>query len=275
MSDLLSPILMTMMDEAHAYVCFAALMQRLKKNFLTDGLAMTKMFQHLSEGLTYYDPEFFAYLKMNQADDLLFCYRWLLLEMKREFAFEDSLQVLETLWASLPPSHTDKDGLKLFEVKYCPVTSDGSKNSKNASETNTPIKAKRPGSESVYAKMVSLRRRTTSSDLKKALRPLLKAKGSPERPRVHSASSAVPASTVSSDTNVDGESIEKSPVKKTTSFETAANSKKITDLRDFSRLTSTTSSVPSIDEDKEHDDPFDHDISYVNGSSSNNAGGTK
>ena len=68
-------------------------------------------------GLMYYDPEFFAYLKINQADDLLFCYRWLLLEMKREFAFEDSLQVLETLWASLPPSYADKQGLPLYEVK--------------------------------------------------------------------------------------------------------------------------------------------------------------
>ncbi len=36
--------------------------------------------------------------------------------MKREFAFEDSLQVLETLWASLPPTHADRDGLKLYEV---------------------------------------------------------------------------------------------------------------------------------------------------------------
>ena len=117
MSDLLSPLLVTMMDEAHAYVCFCALMQRLKKNFMVDGQAMTKMFQHLSEGLMYYDPEFFAYLKINQADDLLFCYRWLLLEMKREFAFEDSLQVLETLWASLPPSYADKQGLTLYEIK--------------------------------------------------------------------------------------------------------------------------------------------------------------
>ena len=52
MSDLLSPLLVTMMDEAHAYVCFCALMQRLKKNFMVDGQAMTKMFQHLSEGKT-------------------------------------------------------------------------------------------------------------------------------------------------------------------------------------------------------------------------------
>ena len=53
MSDLLSPLLVTMMDEAHAYVCFCALMQRLKKNFMVDGQAMTKMFQHLSEGRVF------------------------------------------------------------------------------------------------------------------------------------------------------------------------------------------------------------------------------
>ena len=84
MSDLLSPILVTMMDEAHAYICFCALIQRLKANFFIDGVSMTKKFQHLTDGLLYYDPEFFTFLKLNQADDLLYCYRWLLLEMKRE-----------------------------------------------------------------------------------------------------------------------------------------------------------------------------------------------
>ena len=128
MSDLLSPLLVTMMDESHAYVCFCALMQRLKKNFMVDGAAMTKMFQHLSEGLMYYDPEFFAYLKINQADDLLFCYRWLLLEMKREFAFEDSLQVLEILWASLPPTSAPKEGLSLCEIQIISQTSENVEN---------------------------------------------------------------------------------------------------------------------------------------------------
>lgn len=36
-----------------------------------------------------------------QATDLLFCYRWLLLEMKREFAFDDALRMLEVTWSSL------------------------------------------------------------------------------------------------------------------------------------------------------------------------------
>ena len=88
MSDLASPLLVTIGEEAHTYLCFVALMQRLKPNFLLDGVAMTTKFQHLSEGLMYYDPEFYTYLKLHHADDLLFCYRWLLLEMKSGFKAE-------------------------------------------------------------------------------------------------------------------------------------------------------------------------------------------
>ena len=52
-----------------------------------------------------------------QADDLLFCYRWLLLEMKREFAFEDALRALEVTWASLPPATADTS-IQLWETRF-------------------------------------------------------------------------------------------------------------------------------------------------------------
>ncbi|XP_076313617.1 LOW QUALITY PROTEIN: TBC1 domain family member 25-like [Tachypleus tridentatus] len=122
MSDLASPILVTMKDEAHAYVCFCAVMHRLKPNFSLDGEAMTVKFQHLSELLQHYDPQFFEYLQQQGADDLLFCYRWLLLELKREFAFDDALHMLEVLWSSLPPA-PPKDDLPLFEEEFSPFTS--------------------------------------------------------------------------------------------------------------------------------------------------------
>ncbi|CAG0878510.1 unnamed protein product [Darwinula stevensoni] len=125
MSDLASPLLVTMKEEAHAYICFCALMQRLKPFFTPDGEAMTRAFQHLSEALLFYDPNFFQYLKEQEADDLLFCYRWLLLELKREFAFEDALRMLEVLWSSLPPDPpADPGGLTLYEKRFpseCPV----------------------------------------------------------------------------------------------------------------------------------------------------------
>ena len=242
MSDLLSPILVTMMDEAHAYVCFCSLMQRLRKNFMVDGLAMTKMFQHLSEGLMYYDPEFFAYLKINQADDLLFCYRWLLLEMKREFAFEDSLQVLETLWASLPPSYPPKDGLQLFEVK---LSKPAEKSEKELSQGSTPRK------ESVYAKMVSLRRRTTSRDLRRILSGPSASKNQEKRSRIQS------------------EPTNDHPKVEPNSPKSPSSQLKITDLKDFNKLTASSSNN-SLKDSSPSDDPFDHDnIGYLNGNSSN------
>ncbi|MBN3306668.1 TBC25 protein, partial [Amia calva] len=103
MSDIASPILAVMDNEAHAFICFCGIMKRLEGNFRPDGRLMSVKFQHLKLLLRYSDPEFYAYLVSRGADDLFFCYRWLLLELKREFAFEDALRMLEVTWSSLPP----------------------------------------------------------------------------------------------------------------------------------------------------------------------------
>ncbi|CAH0556422.1 unnamed protein product [Brassicogethes aeneus] len=154
MSDLASPLLVTMDDEAHAYICFCALMERLCTNFMIDGIAMTQKFTHLAEGLMYYDPELYSYLKMHQADDLLFCYRWLLLEMKREFAFEDSLRMLEVLWSSLPADPPEKE-LKLFDTQFQPLQ-------KSTPPISPLVKTPR---ENAYTKVCALRRQSSSVSL--------------------------------------------------------------------------------------------------------------
>lgn len=103
MSDIASPILAVMDNEAHAFICFCGIMKRLGGNFRPDGQLMSVKFQHLKLLLQYSDPEFYSYLVSRGADDLFFCYRWLLLELKREFAFDDALRMLEITWSSLPP----------------------------------------------------------------------------------------------------------------------------------------------------------------------------
>ncbi|CAK8676857.1 unnamed protein product [Clavelina lepadiformis] len=103
MSDLVSPILMVMNNEAQAYICFCAIMIRLRNNFSTDGNTMSIKFKHLALLLKNHDLEFFNYLKSLGADNMFFCYRWILLEMKREFSFDDAVTVLEVMWSSLPP----------------------------------------------------------------------------------------------------------------------------------------------------------------------------
>ncbi|XP_056129954.1 TBC1 domain family member 25 [Lampris incognitus] len=103
MSDIASPILAVMDNEPHAFICFCGIMKRLEGNFRPDGQLMSVKFQHLKLLLQYSDPEFYSYLVSRGADDLFFCYRWLLLELKREFAFDDALRMLEVTWSSLPP----------------------------------------------------------------------------------------------------------------------------------------------------------------------------
>ncbi|XP_029047358.1 TBC1 domain family member 25 [Osmia bicornis bicornis] len=151
MSDLASPLLVTMRDEAQAYICLCALMRRLKDNFMLDGIAMTTKFAHLAEGLQHYDPDFYAYLKSHQADDLLFCYRWLLLEMKREFALDDALRMLEVLWAALPASPPNGE-LGLAEIPFPPPSPPPSPNVKHIREN-------------AYTKVCAIRRQSSSASI--------------------------------------------------------------------------------------------------------------
>ena len=87
--------------------------------YIFSGEAISTKFKHLSLLLRRFDPEFWCYLKRSHADDLLFSYRWLLLEAKREFPLDDALQMLEVQWASIPPDFPPADdGLALFERGY-------------------------------------------------------------------------------------------------------------------------------------------------------------
>lgn len=156
MSDFCSTILVAMQaDEAQAYISFCALMRRIKSNFMIDGIAMTQNFESLSEVLEYYDPDFYAYLKLHQADDLLWCYRWLLLELKREFAFNDALLMLEVLWSTIPPDPPEFE-LPLFETKFC-VTPENFKDE---------LAIKQQPRENAYTKICELRRQNSAMSIK-------------------------------------------------------------------------------------------------------------
>ncbi|XP_074644682.1 TBC1 domain family member 25-like [Tubulanus polymorphus] len=159
MSDIASPILVIQKDEAQAYLCFCAIMRRMKVNFMLDGYAMSIKFQHLTELLQYQDPEFFQYLKEQGADDLLFTYRWLLLELKREFPFDDACFMLEVMWSSLPPDPPDSN-IDLVEPRV--VLDDIIyKTGKVVSPVNGN-NGKLVRQESAYQRLRTLRRQATS-----------------------------------------------------------------------------------------------------------------
>ncbi|XP_032570143.1 uncharacterized protein LOC6609271 isoform X1 [Drosophila sechellia] len=171
MSDIASPLLVTMNDEAQAYICFCAIMSRMRGNFMLDGIAMTQKFAHLTEALSFYDPEFWEYLKSQQADDLLFCYRWLLLELKREFPFEDALRMLEVQWSSLRYRCDGEKEMPLFEKEFVPITDTSVPNSVStfsssySATPNSPSYLLTKPRESPYTKVCALRRQSSSASL--------------------------------------------------------------------------------------------------------------
>ncbi|XP_059169134.1 TBC1 domain family member 25-like [Physella acuta] len=146
MSDLASPLLVTQKDEGQAYICFCALMGRLRDNFTLEGNAIMSKFKHLSELLSMYDPLLHAYLVQNSAGDMFFCYRWFLLELKREFPFTDALYVLEVMWATLPPSPPPFE-LALVDPDYsCKLLS------------SSPSSPSLTMQHAMYAKLLAMRR---------------------------------------------------------------------------------------------------------------------
>ncbi|CAI9739952.1 Hypothetical predicted protein [Octopus vulgaris] len=118
MSDLASPLLVVQKDESHAYLCFCGLMKHMKINFHPSGQAMKIKLQHLSLLLQLYDPVFYTYL-CESSPNHLFCFRWLLLELKREFPLDDALYMLEVMWSTLPPDPPAVE-LELTDPHYSP-----------------------------------------------------------------------------------------------------------------------------------------------------------
>jgi TBC1 domain family member 15 len=102
MSDLLSPILYLIGDEAASFWCFVGFMEKVFRNFDEDQAGMKNQLSKLRTLMEFANPKLFKYLKSHDSDNMYFCFRWLLVWFKREFTHDDVLELWEVLWTSLP-----------------------------------------------------------------------------------------------------------------------------------------------------------------------------
>jgi hypothetical protein len=98
MTDLLATTLIVTMDEAITFYCFCNQMDRLGNEFGNDGQAVDTKLQDLGAMTKVCHPEFYAYLQEREMHGMLFAYRWILLDFRREFTREEVFQLWETLW---------------------------------------------------------------------------------------------------------------------------------------------------------------------------------
>ncbi|XP_048098762.1 small G protein signaling modulator 1 isoform X2 [Alosa alosa] len=100
MCDLLAPLLVILDDEALAYSCFTELMKRMNQNFPHGG-AMDTHFANMRSLIQILDSELFELMHQNgDYTHFYFCYRWFLLDFKRELVYDDVFSVWETIWAA-------------------------------------------------------------------------------------------------------------------------------------------------------------------------------
>uniref|UniRef100_A0A8C8S9J1 Small G protein signaling modulator 1 n=1 Tax=Pelusios castaneus TaxID=367368 RepID=A0A8C8S9J1_9SAUR len=111
MCDLLAPLLVILDDEALAFSCFSELMKRMNQNFPHGG-AMDTHFANMRSLIQILDSELFELMHQNgDYTHFYFCYRWFLLDFKRELVYDDVFSVWETIWAA---AHVSSSHYVLF-----------------------------------------------------------------------------------------------------------------------------------------------------------------
>ncbi|CAN1800296.1 TBC1 domain family member 15 [Linum perenne] len=127
MSDLCSPMVILLDDEADAFWCFERLMRRLRGNFrcTETSVGVESQLSNLAAITQVIDPKLHQHLDALGGGDYLFAFRMLMVLFRREFSFCDSLYLWEMMWAL----EYDPD---LFELYEEPEATEGSKGRKKS-----------------------------------------------------------------------------------------------------------------------------------------------
>uniref|UniRef100_A0A4X2KDT2 Small G protein signaling modulator 2 n=1 Tax=Vombatus ursinus TaxID=29139 RepID=A0A4X2KDT2_VOMUR len=111
MCDLLAPLMVILDNDQLAYSCFSQLMKRMSQNFPNGG-AMDTHFANMRSLIQILDSELFELMHQNgDYTHFYFCYRWFLLDFKRELLYEDVFAVWEVIWAA---RHISSEHFVLF-----------------------------------------------------------------------------------------------------------------------------------------------------------------
>ncbi|KAJ3651812.1 hypothetical protein Zmor_017821 [Zophobas morio] len=100
MCDLVAPLLVIFNDESLTYACFCHLMERMVENF-PNGNAMDCHFANMRSLIQILDSEMYELMHSHgDYTHFYFCYRWFLLDFKRELVYPDVYATWEVIWAA-------------------------------------------------------------------------------------------------------------------------------------------------------------------------------
>ncbi|KAF6174782.1 hypothetical protein GIB67_031306 [Kingdonia uniflora] len=101
MSDLCSPIVILLENEADAFWCFERVMRRLRGNFKStaNSIGVQSQLSTLGAIIRTVDPRLHQHLEDMDGGQYLFAFRMLMVLFRREFSFVDAMYLWELMWA--------------------------------------------------------------------------------------------------------------------------------------------------------------------------------
>ncbi|KAG5897831.1 hypothetical protein JTB14_011831 [Gonioctena quinquepunctata] len=100
MCDLVAPLLVIFNEESLTYACFCHLMERMVENF-PSGSAMESHFANMRSLTQILDSEMYELMHSHgDYTHFCFCFRWFLLDFKRELVYPDVFATWEVIWAA-------------------------------------------------------------------------------------------------------------------------------------------------------------------------------
>ncbi|XP_024379119.1 rab GTPase-activating protein 22 [Physcomitrium patens] len=110
MSDLLSPFVALFDKDYEAFWCLVKFMEFARHNFRVDEVGIRRQLNMVSSIIKTADPELYLHLKSLGCEDCPFVYRMVVVLMRRELSFEQTLCLWEVMWADWAAIENKKGG---------------------------------------------------------------------------------------------------------------------------------------------------------------------
>lgn len=99
MSDLLSPFVALLDEDHQAFWCFVQFMNTARHNFRLDEAGIRRQLNKISSIFKVGDPHLYSHLESMDAQDCYFVYRMVVVLLRRELTFEQTISLWEVIWA--------------------------------------------------------------------------------------------------------------------------------------------------------------------------------
>lgn len=108
MGELLSPFVALLDEDYQAFWCFSSFMYVVRHNFRLDEAGIQRQLQMVAKIMKLCDPQLYKHLELIEAVDCFFIYRMVVILMRRELSFEQTICFWEILWADKTAARLDK-----------------------------------------------------------------------------------------------------------------------------------------------------------------------